>query len=124
MLNQEMMAHPRALAVFSHLIMGAQHHWRTVAQNLTNNRNISLHQCEDEDEAWLFPCEVVQGVLDECHKVRNVGAERSSAQEYSLKDAARMMWGALKTHQLTEEFVVHDFQGHPKLSRYALGNLF
>jgi hypothetical protein len=124
MLNREMMGHPRALAVFTQLLLGAQHHWRTVGQHLTNNRNISFQQCKDEDEAWLYPCEVIRGVLDECHKVRNVGAERSSTQEYSLRDAARMMWGTLKTHQLMEDFVAHEFQGHPKLTRYALGHLF
>ena len=91
---------------------------------MTDRRNICLSQCEDEDEAWLYPCEVAKGVFDECFKVRNVGSERSSVRELTIQDAARMMWGVLNTHKLMEEFIYHEFQGHPRLATYTLGHLF
>jgi hypothetical protein len=53
-----------------------------------------------------------------------IGVERTSTKEYSLQDAARMIWGALKTHQLVDELIASDFQGHPLLAAYSLGHLF
>jgi hypothetical protein len=55
-------------------------------------------------------------VLDECHKVRLIGADRTSTKEHSLQDAARMMWGVLITHKLMEELIASDFQEHPWLA--------
>jgi hypothetical protein len=35
-----------------------------------------------------------------------------------------MFWGVLRTHKLLEDFVYHDFQGHPKLATYSIEHLF
>ena len=67
---------------------------------------------------------MAKGVFEECFKVCNVGSERSSVHELTLQDAARMMWGVLNTHKLMEDFIYHEFQGHPQLATYALGHLF
>jgi hypothetical protein len=85
---------------------------------------ISFQQCGDVEESWLYPCEIGRGVLDECHKVRLIGAKRTSTKEHSLQDAFRMMGWALKTHQLMSELIASDFQGHPRLAAYSLGHLF
>ena len=63
-------------------------------------------------------------MFEECYKLRAVGSERTTVKELTLQDAARMMWGVLRTHQLMEELIYHEFQGHPKLATYSLGHLF
>ena len=63
-------------------------------------------------------------MLNECHKLRNVGAERSTTKELTIRDHARIMWGALVTMKLTKEIIDHDFDGHPKMAGYALSHLF
>jgi hypothetical protein len=35
-----------------------------------------------------------------------------------------MMWGALRCHQLMEEFIAASFQGHQRLAGYSLCYLF
>jgi hypothetical protein len=99
-------------------------HWRALSAYVLERRNICFHQCSDEDEAWLFPCEVGRGVFDECYKACWGGAERSNTRELAIHDAARMFWGVLRTHTLLEDFVYHDFQGHPKLATYLIEHLF
>ena len=124
LMKRQLRPHPEAYALFSHLVLTAPIHWKTLATYLTDRRNICFQQCDDSEEAWLYPCEVAKGVFDECFKVRNVGSERSNVKELTLQDAARMMWGVLKCHQLMEDFIFQEFQGHPKLATYAIGHLF
>jgi hypothetical protein len=121
MLGRECRAHPGAISVFTSMLFNATTQWKHFAQSLSNRRTISFQQCGDVEEAWLYPCEIGRGVLDECHKVWLIGAERTSTKDHSLQDAARMMWGTLKTHQLMDERIAFDFQGHPA---YSLGHLF
>jgi hypothetical protein len=106
------------------MILQGQIHWKAYANFLTNTRNICFRQCEDEKEAWVYPCEVGKGVLEEALKVRTVGGERSSTETHTIQDAARMMWGALRCYKLLETFVLCDFQGHPMLAGYSIGHLF
>jgi hypothetical protein len=123
-MKRELRAHPRGSAAFTAMILGSQYQWRALSQELTNRRQICYQQCDDEDEAWLYWAEISRGVLDECYALRNIGAERSSTKTPTIKDDVRIMWGALKTYQLMEEFMAHAFHGHPKLASYALGHLF
>jgi hypothetical protein len=123
-MNRELRAHPDAMAVFRQLLLDGSSHWRALAAYLLERRNICFHQCSDEEEAWLFPCEVGRGVFDECYKARRGGAERSNTRELTIHDAARMFWGVLRTHKLLEDFVYHNFQGHPKLATYYIKHLF
>jgi hypothetical protein len=51
-------------------------------------------------------------------------ARRSNTRKLTIHDAARMFWGVLRTHTLLEDFVYHDFQGHPKLATYSIEHLF
>jgi hypothetical protein len=124
MLTREFRGHPGALAVFQMMILQGQIHWKAYANFLSNSRNVCLRQCEDEREAWLYPCEVGKGVFEEALKVRTVGGERSSTEKHTIQDAARMMWGALRCYKLLETFVLCDFQGHPQLVGYSIGHLF
>jgi hypothetical protein len=123
-LIRELRGHPDALAVFQMMILQGQIHWQAYASFLSNTRNVSFKQCEDEKEAWLYPCEVGKGVFEEALKVRRVGGERSSTEKHTLQDAARMMWGALRCYQLMETYVLCGFQGHPQLAGYSIGHLF
>jgi hypothetical protein len=91
---------------------------------LTNTRNICFRQCEDEKEAWIYPCEVGKGVLEEALKVRTVGGKWSSTETHTVQDAAQMMLGALRGYKLMETFVLCDFQGHPQLTGYSIGHMF
>jgi hypothetical protein len=52
------------------------------------------------------------------------GTKRSNTRELTIHEAARMFWGVLRTHTLLEDFVYHDFQGHPKLATYSIEHLF
>jgi hypothetical protein len=124
MLTHECRAHPSAISVVASMLFNAATQWKQFAQSLSDRRTILFQQCGGVDESWLYPCEIGRGVLNECHKVRLIGAERTSTKEHSLQDAARMMWGALKTHKLMEELIASDFQGHPRLAAYSLGHLF
>ena len=74
MMKAELTEHYRALNVFSEMTRDAQYQWRMISQRITNSRNICLAQNDDEDEAFLYPCGVIRGMLNECHKLRNVGA--------------------------------------------------
>jgi hypothetical protein len=124
MLIREFRGHPDALSVFQMMILQGQIHWKAYANFLTNTRNICFCQCEDEKEAWMYPCEVGKGALEEALKVRTVGGERSSTETHTIQDAARMMWGALRCYKLMETFFLCDFQGHPQLAGYSIGHLF
>jgi hypothetical protein len=54
-----------------------------------------------------------------------VSSERwSNVRELTIQDAARMMWGVLQTHVLMEHFLLHEFQGYPKLATYSISYLF
>lgn len=118
MLIREFRGHPDALSVFQMMILQGQIHWKAYANFLTNTRNICFRQCKDEKEAWMYPCEVGKGVLEEALKVCTVGGERSSTETHTMQDTARMMWGALRCYKLMETFVLCDFQGHPQLAGY------
>lgn len=83
-----------------------------------------MQQSGDQEESWKYPCEVIKGLLLELHKVRGVGALRSTLRQVSIDDAARMMWGVLKCHQLMRELIGHKFMGHPLLSGYSWNHLF
>jgi hypothetical protein len=67
---------------------------------------------------------VVRGLFDECLKVRAVGAERSAVDQFTLKEASRTLWAALRCHKLMNEFVDSNFQGYPALAGYSLQYLF
>ncbi len=83
-----------------------------------------MKQDGNAEEAWLYSIEVGRGVWEECFEVRSVGSERSTVGDHSLQDAGRMMWGALRCHQLMEEFIAASFQGHQRLAGYSLRYLF
>jgi hypothetical protein len=123
-LNRELQSFPRAAAVFGRMITNSEDHFRKLALFLTETRNICHHQHGDAAESWEYPCKVVRGVFDECRRVRSVGAERSSVDEFTLKDAGRMLWAALRCHKLMDELVTSNFQGHPALARYSIQYLF
>ncbi|CAJ1952743.1 unnamed protein product [Cylindrotheca closterium] len=115
--------HQDALAVvFTALTMDVRNHWLAIANFLTSQRTICLRQCEDAEEAWKFPCEVIKAVF-----VAALGSEygsmRPSLKKFSIYDAAEMMWGILPCHKLMNKFVSHKFLGHPKLLIFSLNHL-
>lgn len=124
LMQRDLRSSPIALSVFTALVLNAQIHWKTFAAFLSDLRNITYHQCHDATESWLYACEVGRGVLDECYKLRHVGSERSNMKEFTIQDAARLMWGMLQTHNLMEEFLKYKFLGHPNLSSYSINHLF
>jgi hypothetical protein len=123
-IRRELRGFTRADLVFSRMITSSEEHFRQVANFLTETRNVCYHQNGDAFESWEYPCKVVRGVFDECMQVRGVGAERSSIDEFTLKDAGRMLWAALKCHKLMDDFVAANFQGHPTLAGYSIQYLF
>lgn len=124
LMNRELVDFPRALSVFTRMVSDSEEHFRKLAGFLTETRNSCFMQNGDESESWEYPCRVVRGVFDECMKVRSVGAERSSVDKYTIKDASRTLWAALRCHKLMNEFVDSNFQGHPTLAGYSIQYLF
>ena len=61
--------------MFQMMILQGQIHWQAYAIFLSNTRNVCFHQCEDEKEVWLYPCEVGKGVFEEALKVQTVGGD-------------------------------------------------
>jgi hypothetical protein len=72
--------HPEAMAVFEMMILQGRIHWQAYADFLSNTQNVCFKQCEDKQEAWLYPCKVGKGVFEEALKVQMVGGERSSTK--------------------------------------------
>ena len=123
-INSQLSTHPKAHILFSGLLREAQTQWQTVATFITDQRGVCMQQCGDQEESWKYPCEVIKELLLELFKVRGVGALRSNLKLVPIDDAARMMWGVLRCHQLMREFISHKFMGHPLLSGYSLNHLF
>jgi hypothetical protein len=123
-LHRELKGFTRADLVFLRMIVSREEHFRKVANLLTDTWNVCYHQNGDAFTSWEYPCKVVRGVFDECMQVQGVGAERSFIDKFTLKDAGRMLWAALKCHKLMDDFVVADFQGHPTLVGYSIQYLF
>jgi hypothetical protein len=123
-IRRELRGFARADALFSRMITSSEEHFRQLANFLTETRNVCHHQNGDAFESWEYPSKVVRGVFDECMQVRGVGAERSSIDDFTLKDAGRMLWAALKCHKLMDDFVAANFQGHPTLAGYSIQYLF
>jgi hypothetical protein len=124
LMNRELTDFPRALSVFTRMISDSEEHFRKLASFLTDTRNICFAQNGDDAESWEYPCRVVRGVFDECLKVRSVGSERSAVDQFTLKDASRTLWAALRCNKLMSEFVTSNFQGHPTLAGYSIQYLF
>jgi hypothetical protein len=110
-IRREFRGFPQADAVFTSMITSSEEHFRQVANFLTETRNVCHHQNGDAFKSWDYPCKVVGGVFDKCMQVRGVGAERSSIVDFTLKDAGRMLWAALKCHKLMDDFVSANLQG-------------
>jgi len=124
LMRSQLGPHPEALNLFHRLLSDAKGQWAALAQFLSDRRGICIAQCDDEAAAWLYPCEVVKGLFNELYKVRNAGSVRSNIKKLTIKDASRMMWGALQCHKLMSDFVSHKFVGHPLLASYSLTYLF
>lgn len=124
LMQRDLRTSPTALTVFTSLVLNAQIHWKTFAAFLSDLRHVTYHQCHDAAEAWLYACEVGRGVFDECFKLRNVGSERSNMKEFTVQDAARLMWGMVQTQDLMDEFIKYKFLGHPNLASYSINHLF
>lgn len=124
LMRSQLGPHPDAYHLFTRLLSDAKNQWASLAQFLSDRRGICIAQCDDDSDAWLYPCEVVHGLFVELYKVRNVGATRSNIKKLTIRDASRMMWGALQCHKLMSDFVSHKFVGHPKLASYSLTYLF
>ena len=56
--------------------------------------------------------------------MRNVGSECSDMKTFTLQDGIQLMWGMLQSHVLVKYFIIHKFQGYPKLAGYSISNLF
>jgi hypothetical protein len=104
MIKRELKAFPVAEGVFRQMVQDSNDHWLVFSKYLSETRNVCFNQCGNADESWLYPLEVGRGVLEECFEVPSVSSERSTVGDHSLQDAGRMMWGALRCHQLMEDF--------------------
>jgi hypothetical protein len=91
---------------------------------LSEKYNSCEQQTGDSKESWMYPLEVGKGVYDELHKVRCIGAERTTVVKLDGKDEAQLLWGALLCHKMMEEFIACSFVGHPKLAKYSIQHLF
>jgi hypothetical protein len=116
--------HGDGRALFRSMIMDSQMQWKAFAIFLSEKYNSCEQQTGDSKESWLYPLEVGKGVYDELHKVRCIGAERTTVIKLDGKDEARLLWGALLCHKMMEEFIACSFVGHPKLAKYSIQHLF
>ncbi|CAJ1954081.1 unnamed protein product [Cylindrotheca closterium] len=123
-IRSELMLHPEAMMVFTTLVYAAQSHWNKIATFLTELRQICKQQSDDDDQAWVYLCEVVKGLFTELHRIQSAGAARKNLGKLTVEDAGRMMWSVLRCHRLMDDFISHKFLGHPKLSGYSLSHLF
>ena len=70
----------------------------------------------------MHAAEIGKGVLSELHEIRVVVADRTSAV-HNHKDAARSLWVALQTQQLTSELIALKLASHPKLLLCSINHL-
>jgi len=84
---------------------------------------LTIVSCCSADEAWLLVASCVRGIFRELRRVRIVAQEAEKLPDKATS-CALFLWGSLQAHRIMDEFIVHNFEGHPVITPVINMHLF
>ncbi len=82
------------------------------------------HSKEVKESCWALVTKLLCTILKEVHKVWRFAAEAVSIGSDSLMNNGMFLYAALEELRVLREFLVNDWQNHPKFNQNIVRHLF